>query len=407
MPNELNAQTLLQEVHYSVKKAFEERRSILSFDQWFAQMVDQPTRHLRASSQYLKDVFDFYGTEEADLPQGKMTRFKLFNAPWPGSYGRVAGQEAVQQEIYRLLTNFVRDGRVSRLIMLHGPNGSAKSSIIHCIQMGMEHYSHTPGGILYTYSWIFPTEKIEKGRLGFGSEDQPSIRSDTYAHLSTEQVDARLPCELRDHPIFLIPQSERLKLIEELRRTGALPNDFVISRYLLEGDLSPRDRAIYDALLMANNGDHRAVLRHIQVERFYISLKYGKSVASVEPQMHVDAEARQITADRSIANLPRALQSVPLYELAGPLISANRGLLEFSDLLKRPIETFKYLLTTSEEAMVSLPQFTVYLDEILLASSNEKQLTAFKEYADWNSFKGRIELVRVPYLLRWQDEAKI
>ena len=196
-------------------------------------------------------------------------------------------------------------------------------------------------------------------------------------------------------------------MIRRLREDGRLSSDFVVSRYILEGDLSPRDRAIYDALLIANDGDHAEVLRHIQVERFYISRRYGRGVATIEPQIHVDADARQLTADRSIANLPRAIQSVPLFELTGPLVSANRGLVEYSDLLKRPIEAFKYLLTTSEEATASLPQFKVALDEILVATSNEKQLEAFREYPDWNSFKGRIELVRVPYLLRLSDEVEV
>jgi serine protein kinase len=400
----------LRNLSSRVKKNFADDRTILSFQEWFQVLLENPARNLRSASQYLRDVFDYYGTEERDLPQGKVRRYKLFDCPWSAGDGRVAGQEQVQQEIYRLLSNFVRDGRVSKLILLHGPNGSAKSSMVRAIQTGMENYSRAPEGALYSYAWIFPSEKIVKGRLGFGERNEHDQREEvggSYAHLGSEQIDARLPCELRDHPIFFVPQKERAKLIEMFQKDGKIPADFVASRYILDGDLSPRDRAIYDALLMANDGDHAEVLRHVQVERFVISLKYGRAVGTVEPQMHVDAEARQLTADRSIANLPRSLQSVPLYEIGGPLVNANRGLLEYSDLLKRPLEAFKYLLTTSEEASASLPQFKIHLDEVLIASSNEKQLEAFKEYPDWNSFKGRIELVTVPYLKRFNDEIEI
>lgn len=403
------AADLLQTLSGRVKQAFDDDRTILSFEEWFSLLLEKPANNLRSASQFMRDVFDHYGREVRKLPMGEVTRFKLFDAPWAGGDGRVAGQESIQNEIYRLISNFCRDGRVSKLILLHGPNGSAKSSMVHCIQAAMEHYSKTTDGALYSYSWIFPSEKIVKGRLGFASEseDVRPAAGGSYAHLSAQQIDARLPCEMRDHPIFLIPRGERIELIRKMQQTGALPKDFVISRYILEGDLSPRDRAIYDALLMAHDGDHQEVLRHIQVERFYVSSKYGRAIATVEPQMHVDAVAQQITADRSIANLPRALQSVPLFELHGPLVSANRGMLEFADLLKRPIEAFKYLLTTSEEATASLPQFMIHLDEVLIGSSNEKQLEAFKEYPDWNSFKGRIELVRVPYLRRFSDEVEI
>lgn len=402
------ARDVLRQLSADVKRSFDEDRTILGYGEWLELVLESPGNNLRGASQYIRDVFDYFGTEELDLPRGAVRRFKLFDAPWANGDGRVAGQEQVQQEIYRLVTNFVRDGRVSRLVMLHGPNGSAKSSLIHCIQGAMEHYSHQSEGALYSYAWIFPSEKIEKGSLGFGaSRDERVDTTKSYAHLGPEQIDARLPCELRDHPIFLLPKPERKKLFNRLREEKRLPEDFVASQYLLEGDLSPRDRAIYDALLMANDGDHSEVLKHVQVERFYVSRTYARGVSTVEPQMHVDADARQLTADRSIANLPRALQSVPLFELAGPLVSANRGMLEFSDLLKRPVEAFKYLLSTSEEASASLPQFKIMLDEVLIASSNEKQLAAFKEYPDWNSFKGRIELVRVPYLRRFSDELRI
>jgi predicted Ser/Thr protein kinase len=44
---------------------------------------------------------------------------------------------------------------------------------------------------------------------------------------------------------------------------------------------------------------------------------------------------------------------------------------------------------------------------VLLASANEKQLAAFKENPEFPSFKGRLELVRVPYLRRASVEREI
>jgi len=60
---------------------------------------------------------------------------------------------------------------------------------------------------------------------------------------------------------------------------------------------------------------------------------------TVEPQMSVDADYRQVTADKSHGALPGALQNLSLYEPFGPLVTGNRGVIEFSDLLKRPSST--------------------------------------------------------------------
>ncbi|MBI2373540.1 MAG: serine protein kinase PrkA [Deltaproteobacteria bacterium] len=403
-----SADKILSELSSNVKKSFEDSRTILSYREWLEIALENPERNLRNSAQYVRDVFDHYGVDTLDLPQGATPRFRLFDAPWsPEGVGRVAGQEAVQQEIYRLISNFVRDGKVSRLVMLHGPNGSAKSSFVRCIQTAMEHYSRTTEGALYSYAWVFPSEKLTKGSLGFGGKASSRSVDDGFAHLDPELIDARLPCELRDHPIFFVPRDERKAFIAELKASGKLSQDFVPSRYLLDGDLSPRDRAIYDALLVAHEGRHEDVLRYVQVERFYVSAKYGRGVATVDPQDLIDAHAEQVTADRSLANLPRGVQNVTLYRLWGPLISANRGLLEYADILKRETHWLKYLLTTSEEATAALPQFKVHLDEILIASTNETYLEEFKKFQDWPSFKGRMELVAVPYLRRFSDEVRI
>lgn len=403
-----DAAASLPEISQFVADEFRSHRAVLTYQDWYAQMLARPARNLRGAAQYLRDVFLHFGTETVARPGQDYCRYRLFDAPWAGGEGLVAGQEAIQGEIFRHIQNFVRDGSVSRLLLLHGPNGSAKSSIVQCIQAAMEHYSNTEDGALYTYSWIFPSSKITKSSLGFGGDSAPTPDAvSSYANLPADQIDARLPCQLRDHPIFLIPRGFRENLLAQLKDSRRLPEDFVVSRYIREGDLSPRDRAIYDALLIAYEGDHDRVLRHIQIERFYISRNYARGTATIEPQMHVDAVARQMTADNSLANLPRALQTVPIHELHGPLVAANRGLLEFSDLLKRPLESFKYLLSTSEKATASLPEFRLQLDQVLVASSNELQLAAFKEHPDWHSFKGRLELVTVPYVLRWAEECSI
>ena len=402
----MEAKRFLQTVGSEVTSDFIKNRSILSFEEYTQLFVQAPARQARNAAQYLRDAMDFYGSEQVPHPTGKIRRFKIFDAPAGDRDGRVAGQEEVQNAIYRLLGNFVRAGRINKLILLHGPNGSAKSTIVEALKRGMEHYSAQPDGALYTFNWIFPSEKLVKGSIGFG--DRPgggatgSLAS--YAHLEAENIEVRIINGMHEHPLFLIPKDERKKLI--LEALGP-KTDFILSSYLLQGELSSKSRRIYDALLATYEGDWLKVLRHIQVERFYVSRRYQTATATVEPQMSVDATYQQVTADRTTANLPPALQSVILYDPHGPLVSANRGLIEYSDLLKRPLEAFKYLLGASETGEIPLEHFVLQLDEVLIASSNEKHLAAFKELPDFSSFKGRIELVRVPYVRRWKVEQEI
>src|SRR5205085_1388969 len=114
--------------------------------------AEDPRQCARDASQYMRDMFEYYGTAEVQRPYGTETRWKLFDLPWEDDVGRrdaLVGHEALQGEVYRALSNFARQGRVNRLVLLHGPNGSAKSTFVACIMRAMENYSSLDVGALY------------------------------------------------------------------------------------------------------------------------------------------------------------------------------------------------------------------------------------------------------------------
>ncbi|MEL6339545.1 MAG: serine protein kinase PrkA [Myxococcota bacterium] len=408
---------LLDTITGEMKRSFRDNRNLMSFPDYFELVLSDPERQLRSSAQYLVDMMNHYGRDSLELPTGTVERFRLFDAPFADPDARVSGHERVQNALYRIFANFARQGRVNKLILLHGPNGSAKSSLVRALMSGLEDYSRLPEGALYSFNWIFPSERIGGGGIGFAGADASRGRGTpgSYAGLSADDIDARIPAEMHDHPIFLIPHDQRDSLLKKLLPEPNPTDDAdgeeeprtALSEYLRRGDLSYKSRQIFDALLASYDGDVARVLDHVQVERFYLSQRYRRGIATIEPQMSVDARIQQLTADRSLASLPSALQHTSLYEPSGPLVDANRGLLEFSDMLKRPVEAFKYLLASVETATVSMDSFLLHLDMVFIASTNETYLDAFKEHPDWPSFKGRMELVKVPYLLRYSDERAI
>jgi len=401
----------LKSVGDQVRRSFVANKTILAFQEYMEAFFEAPRVHARDAAQYIRDCFDYYGTETVQRPAGGIRRFKLFDRPFDQTAGvqegeggaPVVGQEEVQNAIYRVLHSFVRAGRVHKLILLHGPNGSAKSSLVAALQRALEDYSRKDGGALYRLNWIFPNERLVKGSIGFG-EKLGAGAVETHAHLEGEQIDARLACEMKDHPLFLIPRGERQRVLTEHCKPSS---EFQLAAGVLEGELCHKCRQIYAALLQSYNGDVLKVLRHVQVERFYLSRRYMIGAVTVEPQMSVDADYRQVTSDKSHGALPGALQNLSLYEPYGPLVAGNRGVIEFSDLLKRPLEHYKYLLGTVETGIARMNHFLLHLDSVLIASSNEKHLSAFKEMGDFASFKGRIELVRVPYLRRVDEEERV
>jgi len=400
---------VLSSIDQAIKKDFESNRRILSFDEYLSLLGENPERSLRGSAKYMVDMMDHFGRTET-LSSG-YERFKLFDFPIESVTTRVVGQEYVQNQLYRTLKTFARQGINNKMVLLHGPNGSAKSSIIHAIMGGVERYSHEAEGALYTFNWVFPIERYTKGGIGistYSSAPKEALNTTSFAKLPDEEVAARLTCDMKDHPLLLVPQELRKSFLEKLlgvAKAGTLWE--TLPSYLKNGGLCHRCKNVFDALLSANHGDYKRVLMHAQVERMYFARRYRKGLVTIAPQMHVDAEYHQLTYNKSMSSLPASLAGLNLFSLTGDLVDSNRGMVEFDDLLKRPVDSFKYILNACETGAVNVATSIAYLDSIFLGSTNEIQLDAFKEFPDFTSFKARIELIRVPYLLQVESEKEI
>jgi predicted Ser/Thr protein kinase len=414
-----DARRLFENLTQGTKREFEEKNYILSFTDFLEVFHARPQALSRNAATYMKDVVDHFGIEEVQNGfDAKKRHYQVFERLHSRERTGIVGQEDAHEQIYRIMEQFTRQGRVERLILLHGPNGSSKSSTAEALASAFEEYSRTQQGAVYRFNWIFPNDKVgyeglgevdaSKRTVGFGSGSPSNSNKATFAHLSEDETLCKIVSELKENPIFLLPRKERIEFyLTALRAQGLDADPSEVPAHIEEGALSSKNKKIFDALLVAYQGDLEKVLRHVQVERFFYSSRYRIGIATVEPQMSVDAQDRQLTMDRNIQNIPPVLQNIRMFEPSGDLIDANRGFIEFADLLKRPLEAFKYLLTTVEKMNINLASGMADLDLVMIASTNEKHLDAFKASPDWPSFKGRFELVRVPYLLSSKQEMRI
>lgn len=402
----------LQSLTSQYRKSFRQRGVILSFSDYLQRLASHPRQLLRNSPQYLLDTFEYFGQNNNNNDRTK--HFKMFDRQTPASPAIIGGHEA-QTAIYTALQTFCAQGMVNKLILLHGPNGSAKTSTIETLAASMRDYSFTDEGTVYRFNWVFPQdmEKISYWRgeskpIGFdkGGDHQ---HNKSYAYLEDDQISCKIPSEFRENPFYLLPMPQREQLLRQwLAKTENKPiDDIELPPHVLLSGLSKRNQLIMENLLNGYEGNLDEVYRHVQVERFYFSRQYRVGISTVEPQMSIDAQEKQLTMDRYLANLPVILQNFRFHESFGELVEANRGFLEFSDLLKRPLDAFKYLLSTIEKSILSLHSGTIPLDVVFFATTNETHLDAFKSIPDFSSFRERFSLITVPYLLRPSEEKQI
>ena len=96
------------------------------------------------------------------------------------------------------------------------------------------------------------------------------------------------------------------------------------------------------------------------------------------------------------------------YRFDGELNIANRGIMEFVEMLKTDEKFLYVLLTLSQEQNIKTGRFSmIYADEVVVSHTNEHEYLSFVGNKKSEALQDRIILVKVPYNLRASDEIKI
>src|SRR6187431_245583 len=131
-----HVRTRLGEISAEIQEAYDKERRLLSFDEYLEVFQENPGRQLRDAATYLRDMLEHYGTVPSARPWGNETRYRVFEQTFlnddEAEREALVGHEEVQGELHRAIGNFTQEGRANRVVLLHGPNGSAKSTIAAC-----------------------------------------------------------------------------------------------------------------------------------------------------------------------------------------------------------------------------------------------------------------------------------
>ena len=339
----------------------------------YLNLVSQDPNVVRTAYQRFYDMILSYGVEEVPGKE-RILHYNFFDDPMGDGEDAIFGLERALMKLVNIFKAAAHGfGPERRVLLLHGPVGSSKSTIVRLFKKGLEAYSRTPQGALYTFSW---------------------------------NVDGEiLPSPMNEEPLLLIPPKAREKVLEVLNQK--LRKSYRLS---LPFDICPFSRYFYNELLKRYKGNWEKILDHVIVRRLIISEKDRVGIGTFQPKDEKNQDSTELTGDlnyRKIAEIgsdsdPRA------FNFDGEFNIANRGIIEFIEVLKLDVAFLYDLLSASQEHKVKPKKFAqTDIDEVIIGHTNEPEYRKLQNNELMEAFRDRTIKVDIPYNIKLSDEIKI
>lgn len=351
-----------------------------SFDEYL-EIVRKNPGVARTAYQRVYDMVIGYGKEELIDTKKKIIHYKFFDDPDNKGRDAIYGLDIPLMRLVNVLKSAAMNyGTEKRVILLHGPVGSSKSTIARLLKQGLERYARTPEGALYTYEWVLP---------------------ENLQHITGGEAVFRSP--MNEDPLKLIPEEWRAQAFAKLGIGKDRPTR-------IKGDLNPACRLIFRELMEHYKGDWSKLIQHIRVKRLILSEKDRVGIGTFQPKDEKNQDSTELTGDinyRKIAEFgsdsdPRA------FNFDGEFNIANRGVIEFIEVLKLDVAFLYDLLGASQEHKIKPKKFPqTDIDEVIIGHTNEAEYQKLLNNEFMEALRDRTIKVDIPYITKLTQEIKI
>lgn len=356
---------------------FRRKNWVGTFEEYLDIVRDNP-QVTRTAYQRLYDMILSYGVEVISKGREKEHHYYFFDDPDHDGQDAVFGLRGPLHKLVNALKSAACEyGIEKRVLLLHGPVGSSKSTIARLLKQGLASYSAKDEGALYTLGWV-------------------------------DDEDAELVhwCPMNEEPLHLIPERFREDVTAQLNANRG-PDDFKVR---IRGELDPYCRFMYQERLKKYDGDWTRVVQDVRVKRVILSEKDRVGIGTFQPKDEKNQDATELTGDinyRKIAEYgsdsdPRA------FNFDGEFNVANRGIIEFVEVLKLDVAFLYDLLGASQEHCIKPKKFAqTDIDEVIIGHTNEPEYRRLQNNEFMEALRDRTVKIDIPYVTTLEHEINI
>ncbi|MFC4386764.1 PrkA family serine protein kinase [Gracilibacillus marinus] len=237
-----------------------------------------------------------------------------------------------------------------RILLLMGPVSGGKSTLVTMLKRGLERYTLTDKGAVY------------------------AIKN----------------CPMHENPLHLIPPYLRQDFEKEYG-------------IRIEGNLSPLNRLRLEE-------EYNGQIEDVIVERIFFSEDRRVGIGTFSPSDPKSQDIADLTGSIDFSTIATyGSESDPrAYRFDGELNKANRGLMEFQEMLKCDEKFLWHLLSLTQEGNFKAGRFAlISADEMIVAHTNETEYRSFISNKKNEALHSRMIVMPIPYNLKVDEEERI
>jgi serine protein kinase len=345
----------------------------------YLDLVKTTPRVTRTAFQRLYDMVMEYGTYPVEGSKEGLIRYRFFDDPDNGGRDAIFGLTKPLIELVNVFKSAsLKYGSERRVLLLHGPVGSSKSTIARLLKRGLERYSRKEHSTLFTHGW-----KQEDGSISW--------------------------CPMHEEPLHLIPEQDRVEICEFLNR-GNDQDDETVFQVEITGELCPLCRFLFKERLNKADGNWSDVIKDVVIKRLLLSEQDRIGIGTFQPKDEKNQDSTELTGDinyRKIAEYgsesdPRA------FNFDGEFNIANRGMIEFIEVLKLDVAFLYDLLGASQEHKIKPKKFPqTDIDSVIIGHTNEPEYRKLQSNEFMEALRDRTVKIDIPYVTKLSEERKI